>query len=157
MNEEPLRSSMLKHVGLDDEALRNFNMTYDTVGAPGAPDRRNHFLQNRSSLKHGKFSGFHSFTQEDAAAVMSQGPIKDRTKEILAPADAAVMRYYRMMIHLAKSVASGEKPIGVDADPRRIQGRSASVSHGSEWRTLVPQHRVTTLWRVSRETEQVPA
>jgi hypothetical protein len=66
----------------------------------GAPDRRNHFLQNRKWLKEGRFSGFHSFTHEDGAVVMSAGPIKDRTKEILAPADAAVARYYRMMIQL---------------------------------------------------------
>jgi len=42
MNEEPLRSNMLKHVGLDDEALRNFNLTYDTVDAANLPSRRNH-------------------------------------------------------------------------------------------------------------------
>jgi hypothetical protein len=53
MNEESLRSNMLKHVGLDEEALRNYNMTYDTVAAPGAPDRRNHFL-NRKWLKEGR-------------------------------------------------------------------------------------------------------
>ena len=157
MNEEPLRSNMLKHVGLDDAALRDFNMTYDTIGAAGGPDRRNHFRQNRASLKHGKFSGFHSFTQEDAAAVMSAGPIKDRTKETLAPADAAVMRYCRMMIQLAKSVEAGDKPIGVDADPRRIQGRNATLPHGADWRTLVPQHRVTSRWRSSRQTEAAPA
>jgi len=153
MNEEPSRSKMLKHVGLDDEALRNYNMTYDTVAAPGAPDRRNHFLQNRKWLKEGRFSGFHSFTQEDGAVVMSAGPIKDRTKEILAPADAAVMRYYRMMIQLAKSVAAGKPPIGVDADPRRIQGRNASVPYGTDWRSLAPGHRVTNRWRAARESE----
>ena len=64
MNEEPLRSNMLKHVGPDEEALRNYNMTYDTVAAAGGPDRRNYFLQNRTWLKEGRFSGFHSFTQE---------------------------------------------------------------------------------------------
>jgi hypothetical protein len=147
---------MLKHVGLDDEALRNYSMTYDTLAAPGAPDRRNHFLQNRNWLKQGRFSGFPSFTQEDAAVVMSAGPIKDRTKEILAPADAAVMRYYRMMIQLTKSVAAGELPIGVDADPRRIQGRNASLPHGTDWRSLVPGHRVTNRWRASREGGAAP-
>jgi len=39
--------------------------------------------------------------------VLSAGAIKDRTQEILAPADAAVMRYYRMLIQLARGVASG--------------------------------------------------
>jgi phthalate 4,5-dioxygenase oxygenase subunit len=155
MNEEPLRSNMLEHVGLDAEALRNYNMTYDTVAAPGGPDRRNYFLQNRASLKQGKFSGFHSFTQEDAAVVMSAGPIKDRTQETLAPADAAVMRYYRMMLQMAKSVAAGGSPIGVDADPRRIQGRNSTLPAESDWRGLVPGHRVTSRWRTAREPEVI--
>jgi hypothetical protein len=151
MNEEPLRSNMLKHVGLDEEALRKFNMTYDSLADPEQPNRRNHYRQNRSSLKQGKFSGFHSFTQEDAAVVMSAGPIKDRTKEMLAPADAAVMRYYRMLIQLAQGVSSGGRPIGVDSDPMVITGRNASVPYGADWRTLVPGHKVTSRWRSARE------
>ena len=151
MNEEPLRSNMLKHVGLDEEALRKFNMTYDSLADPDQPNRRNHFRQNRASLKHGKFSGFHSFTQEDAAVVMSAGAIKDRTKEMLAPADAAVMRYYRMLIQLAQTVSSGGRPIGVDSDPMAITGRNASVPYGQDWRTLVPGHKVTNRCRSTRE------
>jgi hypothetical protein len=116
MNEEPSRSNMLKHVGLDDEALRNYKMTYDTVAAPGAPDRRNHFLQNRKWLKEGRFSGFHSFTQEDGAVVMSAGPIKDRTKEILAPSDAAVNAL------LSHDDPAGEIGRGRQAADRRRRG-----------------------------------
>jgi phthalate 4,5-dioxygenase len=151
MGEEPLRSNMLKHVGLDDEALRKFNMTYDSLADLQQPSRRNHYRQNRASLKQGKFSGFHSFTQEDAAVVMSAGPIKDRTKEMLAPADAAVMRYYRMLIQVAQTVASGGKPVGVDSDPMAITGRNASVPYDADWRTLVPRHQVTNRWRSARE------
>jgi phthalate 4,5-dioxygenase oxygenase subunit len=147
MNEEPLRSNMLKFTGLDDEALQKSGLTYDSLPAAEQPSRRNHFLQNRASLKQGKFSGFHSFTQEDAAVAMSAGAIKDRTKEMLAPADAAVMRYYRMLIQVAQTSASGGKPIGVDSDPSGISGRNASVSHGTDWRTLVPSHKVTSRWR----------
>jgi phenylpropionate dioxygenase-like ring-hydroxylating dioxygenase large terminal subunit len=157
MNEEPLRSNMLRHVGLDDEALRNFNMTYDTIGAPGAPSRHNHFHQNRASLKRGKFSGFHSFTQEDGAVVLSAGPIKDRTRETLAPADAAVMRYYRLLMSMAQSAAAGAKPIGVDADPTRIAGRNATLAHGVDWRTLVPGHEITSRWRGGREAASTAA
>ena len=47
MNEEPLRSKMLEHVGLDAEALRNYNMTYDTVAAPGGPE---YFVQTGVSV-----------------------------------------------------------------------------------------------------------
>jgi hypothetical protein len=67
------------------------------------------------------------------------------------------MRYYRMMIQMAKAVAAGESPIGVDADPRRIQGRNATLPHGADWRALVSQHRVTSRWRAARETEAVPS
>jgi hypothetical protein len=70
----------LKHVGLDNEALRKFNMTYDSLAAPEQPNRRNYYRQNRAALKQGKFSGFHSFTHEDAAVVLSAGAIKDRTR-----------------------------------------------------------------------------
>jgi hypothetical protein len=142
---------MLKHVGLDEEALRKFNMTYDSLAAPEQPNRRNYYGQNRTSLKQGKFSGFHSFTQEDAAVVMSAGLIKDRTKEMLAPADAAVMRYYRMLIQIAQSGASGGTPIGVDSDRMVITGRNASVPYGTDWRTLVPSHKVTGRWRGARD------
>ena len=41
---------MLEHVGLDAEALRNCNMTYDTVAMPGGPYRRNHFLKTIAPL-----------------------------------------------------------------------------------------------------------
>jgi hypothetical protein len=67
------------------------------------------------------------------------------------------MRYYRMMIHLAQGSAAGETPLGLHADPRRIQGRNASLSHGEDWRKLVPHHKVTNRWRASRESETVPA
>jgi hypothetical protein len=70
---------------------------------------------------------------------------------MLAPADAAVMRYYRMLIQLAQSVASGGKPIGVESDPMAITGRNASVPYGTDWRTLVPGHKVTSRWRGARE------
>ena len=66
-------------------------------------------------------------------------------------ADAAVMRYYRMLIQLAQGVAAGGKPVGVDADPMRITGRNASVPHGADWRSLVPGHNVTNRWRGARE------
>jgi hypothetical protein len=132
-------------------------MTYDTIGAPGAPSRHNHFHQNRASLKRGKFSGFHSFTQEDGAVVLSAGPIKDRTRETLAPADAAVMRYYRLLMAMAQSAAAGAKPIGVDADPRRIAGRNATLAHGVDWRTLVPGHEITNRWRGGREAASTAA
>jgi hypothetical protein len=70
---------------------------------------------------------------------------------MLAPADAAVMRHYRMLIQLAQTVASGGKPIGVESNPMEVTGRNASVPYGTDSRTLVPGHKVTSRWRGARE------
>lgn len=147
MGEEPLRTNMLKHVGLDEEALRAYNMTYDTVNEDDRPHQGNFFKQNRQSLKEGRFSGFHSFTQEDAAVNCSAGPIKDRSKEILASVDMAVARLYRLLMGAAQAVESDNEPIGVHADPMKIFGRNATIAHGEDWRQLVPTHTITKRYR----------
>ena len=151
MNEEPLRSSQLKHVGLDQELLRRYNLTYDTYRSPSQPTRYNHYWQNRELMKAGKFSGFHSFTQEDALVILSAGPIKDRSKELLATVDGAVMRYYRMLLNMARTVEKGGRPIGVNADPMKIFGRNGVLPYGADWRTLVPTHGVVKRERTPAE------
>ncbi len=150
MGEEPLRSRMLTHVGLDDDALRAYNMTYDTFDDPGRPSLRNRFKQDRDKIRNGSFSGFHSFTQEDSAVNISPGPIKDRSKEILAPVDMAVSRLYRSLISAANAVQQEQEPIGVHADQMKIFGRNATIPHDEDWRSLVPSHQITRRYRPVR-------
>lgn len=147
MGEEPLRSRMLEHIGLDDAALRKMNLTYDTLNNKDEPTRWNRYWQNRDALREGKFSGFHSFSQEDHAMIRSMGLIKDRTKEILAPVDMAVMRLYRTLIQVAQDVESGNEPLGLRADPMKIFGRHADIDPSKDWRSLVPSHKITRTHR----------
>lgn len=147
---EPLRSEQLKFIGLDDEAIRNFGLTYDTLADREKPSRSNRFLQDRAAMRDGRFSGFHSFTQEDAAVIQSAGRIKDRTKETLSPADAAVMRLYRTLIGIARSVAAGGDPVGLGADPMQIFGAFRKIPSDQDWRTIVPTHVVTKRQRAAR-------
>ena len=147
LGEEPLKSRQLEHVGLDEAALRGLNLTYDTLNAKDQPNRSNRFRQNRQALREGKFSGFHSFTQEDSAMILSMGSIKDRSKELLAPGDMAVMRLYRTLIKMGRDVAAGKEPAGLRADPMRIFGRNGTVGHDEDWRRLVPSHKITRFHR----------
>ncbi len=147
MGEEPLKTRMIEHVGLDQEALRGLNLTYDTLNSPDKPSRSNRYRQNRQALKEGKFSGFHSFTQEDSAMILSMGPIKDRSKELMAPVDMAVMRLYRTLIQMAKDQAAGKDPVGLHADPMKIFGRNGTLPHDVDWRSLVPSHNITRYHR----------
>ena len=75
--------------------------------------------------------------------IRSMGLIKDRTKEILAPVDMAVMRLYRTLIQVAQDVEAGTDPVGLRSDPMKIFGRNANVEPGQDWRSLVPSHTIT--------------
>jgi phthalate 4,5-dioxygenase len=139
---DPYRINHLKFIGLDDEALRNFGMTYDTINNPDKPYIHNGFKQDRAAMREGKtFSGFHSFTQEDSAVLMSAGALRDRTNENLCHADAGIARLYRTLLKIAKSGEKGEDPVGLDADPMKIVGVTGRVPENGTWRDLVPHKR----------------
>lgn len=139
---EPYRTEHLKFIGLDDDALRAFGMTYDTIRDPNKPYIHNGFRQDRRAMREGKsYSGFHSFTQEDSAVLMSAGELKDRTKEHLANADAGIAMLYRTLLKIARSTERGEDPIGLHANPMEIVGVSAHIPEGGKWQDLVPHRR----------------
>ncbi|HJQ18073.1 MAG TPA: Rieske 2Fe-2S domain-containing protein [Allosphingosinicella sp.] len=138
---EPLRSEQLRFIGLDDEALRDSGLHWDTLNSPDKPSPLNGFKQNRDAMRRGEtFSGFHSFSQEDAAVIQSAGALRDRRGENLAPSDAAIVRLYRTLLSIAKSAETGEDPVGLAADTMQIFGLQGKVPEGG-WQAMVPTHR----------------
>lgn len=139
---EPYLSEHLKFIGLDEDALRAFGMTYDSINDPDKPYIHNRFKQDRAAMRAGtSFSGFHSFTQEDSAVLMSAGELKDRSREHLANADTGVAMLYRTLLKIAKSTERGEDPIGLDANPMEIMGKTAYIPEGGTWQSLVPHRK----------------
>ena len=49
-------------------------------------------------------------SEQDACIQDSQGFIADRTREHLGPTDLGIVRFRRLMLDLAKSLASGQEP-----------------------------------------------
>jgi phenylpropionate dioxygenase-like ring-hydroxylating dioxygenase large terminal subunit len=142
IGEQPLRSEQLRFVGLDEAALEQHGMTPETAQTALRPSRENRWHQNREKIRAGHFTGIHSFTQEDVAVSVSGGAIRDRSKEMLSVADLAIGRLYRVLLNTAKRVASGQQPIGLDADTKAIRGTSGVLAPGVHWHTLVPSHHV---------------
>jgi len=142
IGEEPQRSEQLKFVGLDEESLARHGMTPESAVTEKRPTRENRWHQDRSAVRRGHFSGLHSFTQEDMAASVSGGAIRDRSKEMLSIADIAIGRLYRVLLNTAKRVAQGQSPIAIDADTHAIFGANGTIGPGVNWHTLVPTHRV---------------
>jgi phthalate 4,5-dioxygenase len=144
IGEEPARSEQLKFVGLDRESLDAYGMSRATCDGEGRPRRENRFLQNRDAMRKGEhFTGLLSFTQEDAAAAMSAGPIRDRTRECLSIADVAIGRLYKVLLKCARQARQGGDPIGIEPaiDASRIAGIDSPLRDGERWQSLVPGNR----------------
>jgi len=96
----------------------------------------NKFGQDRAQMKE-NWSGIKGVVMEDMAMAMSQGPIADRSKEHLVPADQAVVRCRRQLLESAKRVAEGGNPIGVEVDVSTIRAIDATVPGNMPWQDLV--------------------
>ena len=96
-------------------------------------------------MREGKrYSGLPLFIPEDVAVEVASGPIRDRSKEMLAPADSGIARMYRALLTSARRVADGGDPIGLKFDHSKVVGISGLIEPGQPWQSLVPGHVVTT-------------
>ena len=76
--------------------------------------RENDYLVDRDAQRTESYTGIRGISEQDAAIADSQGPIADRTKEMLVQTDLGVVRFRQTMIDATASVASGADPLGVD-------------------------------------------
>ncbi|WP_322044445.1 Rieske 2Fe-2S domain-containing protein [Paraburkholderia sp. J67] len=144
VGEEPLRSEQLLFVGLDEPTLRKYGMTPDTCDSPAAMSLANGFGQDRVQQRAGHFTGFDSITQEDAACSVSSGTIRDRSLEMLCPADIAISRLHRSLLSCARAVRDQRELPALRADAGRAIGISAEIGPDDDWRGLVPHHRIVS-------------
>ena len=71
----------------------------------------NDFMIDREAQRHQSFTGVKGLAEQDAMIQHSQGPIADRTREILTTTDAAVVRFRTLMLNAATALAEGEEPV----------------------------------------------
>jgi len=99
----------------------------------------NRFGQQRSTMQE-NWSGIKGVVMEDMAMAMTQGPIVDRSREVLVAADKAVVRARRQLLESARSVAEGGEAIGVGADVHDIIACDENQLPAEAWQSLVPRH-----------------
>lgn len=155
INEEPLRTQQLDFVGLNPQKIEAFGLSPMSCDRPDRPSPANNFYQDRAGMREGKsWTGFPGIIQDDAVVATSASPIRDRSKELLAAADAAIARMYRVLLRSVRQSRSGAEPVGLDrpVDSSKIAGIAAAIPAGGHWRDLVPGHVV-----LERQEARIPA
>lgn len=90
------------------------------------------------------FAGFRGGNRiQDAAVQMSEGPMYDRAREHLVPADLPIIRMRRLFADSVRLVEAGEAPLGLGegCDFARIGAASQIIDAGRPWQDLVPANQ----------------
>lgn len=136
----PAYEERLRTWGLSAAVLERYGMgpvDWSMPDAQRAPHNR--FVQDREAMGRGDtFSGLVGVTAEDAALAVSMGPLADRQREHLVPADAAVIRLRRLLIEQADRVRDGVSPLGcsLGTDALSIRAASGEARPGA-WQSLL--------------------
>jgi nitrite reductase/ring-hydroxylating ferredoxin subunit len=103
--------------------------------------------QDREAMASGQsFAGFRGGNRiQDSAVQMSSGPMYDRAKEHLVPADLAIIRLRRLLADSVRLVEEGQAPVclGDGFDFSAITTASQIIDGDQRWQDLVPAHQGT--------------
>jgi phthalate 4,5-dioxygenase oxygenase subunit len=104
----------------------------------------NNYAQDREAMKNGNFTGIFGIPNQDIAVAESMGPILDRSSELLAGSDQAIVAFRRMMVDAAKKFRDCGAAIGTREYVSAL-GRPY-ISHAAlrSFEGVVPK---TTEWR----------
>ncbi|MFL9984851.1 Rieske 2Fe-2S domain-containing protein [Paraburkholderia sediminicola] len=100
------------------------------------------FGQNRELMKE-NWTGLRGVEVEDATIGLSQGPLYDRSREHLVPADQAVVRVRRALLDSIKRVMENQQPPALGLDLRGVSACDRQLEDGAAWQDLLPAHRKT--------------
>ena len=157
----PERMATLFEVPIDDENTSTYLVAYGPYSGDrprnlymsglddprlwSEPDRKwkgsweNRFGQDRSTMKE-SWSGFRGFEPEDAAMSLSMGPIFDRSKEHLVPADGAVVHLRRILLDAAKRMQGGDEPLPLPNVRKVVAVADTEIGAKDRWQDLAPDN-----------------
>lgn len=125
---------IIELLGLNDQRY------YDRKSCQFTASVADMFGQNRELMKE-NWTGLRGVEVEDAAIGLSQGPLYDRSREHLVPADQAVVRVRRVLLDAVKRVAENQQPPALGLDLRGVSACDRELVDGTAWQDLIPSHR----------------
>jgi phthalate 4,5-dioxygenase oxygenase subunit len=92
----------------------------------------NNFLMDRVAQKATAIAGITGIAEQDYCVTESMGPIMDRSREHLYPADNAIIRYRQIMLKAARDLQEGIDPPGLDPEIPFNKIRSEDIIIGPD-------------------------
>jgi len=101
--------------------------------------RSNNWNIDRTIQRHETFTGIRGINAQDRAVQESMGPIVDRTREHLGPADRAIIAARQLLIQAVRTVQAGGDPRGADDTYWNVRAQELLLPKGADWRSeLLP-------------------
>jgi hypothetical protein len=100
-------------------------------------NRRNNYLLDREVQRTETFTGIDGINLQDRAVQESMGPIVDRSKEHLGPADKAVIQARRLLLEAVRAVRDGGTPRGIAPTYYALAAAEGVLPRDQDWRTLL--------------------
>jgi phthalate 4,5-dioxygenase oxygenase subunit len=97
----------------------------------------NNYLIDRAVQKRESFTGIDGINTQDRAVQESMGPILDRSKEHLGPADKAIVQMRRVLRQAVKTVQQGGDPPGLGPSYYDLTCELEVLLKGADWRRLL--------------------
>ena len=126
-----------------ESRLGNGPLDVDQTTFRSKRHRANNYLLDRHVQRTETFTGIDGINVQDRAVQESMGPIVDRSKEHLGPADRAVIQARRLLIDAVRAVAKGQAPPGLGPSYYTLRPAEAVLSRAVDWRTLVASEATT--------------
>ena len=100
-------------------------------------NRENDYLLDRRVQKTETFTGIDGINAQDRAVQESMGPVVDRSREHLGPADRPVIQARRLLLQATRTVEAGGIPPGIEPTYYVLQPAEAVIPRDTDWRTLL--------------------
>ncbi|HEX6212990.1 MAG TPA: Rieske 2Fe-2S domain-containing protein [Methylomirabilota bacterium] len=145
-------------VPIDDENTMVYNWEFSTTDAPltaedrlerrlgngpldvdpttfrSIRNRRNNYMLDRQVQKTETFTGIDGINTQDRAIQEGMGPIVDRSREHLGPADRAIIQARRLLLEAVKVVTDGGTPRGIEPTYATVAAAEAVLPRDTDWR-----------------------
>lgn len=112
--------------------------------------RENDYLLDRQLQLTDSYTGIRGISEQDAAIADSQGPIADRTRELLVQTDLGVVKFRQAAFAAVDDVRAGRSPLGSKTpDAYHVRSGDAITSPETDIQDVV-DGRFGSMWGVAR-------